>query len=128
MLDQHLWSTLHTVRAVMPGMVERGWGRVVGVSASATVTTPPKLTAYSVGKAAEETLLRTLAREVASDGVTVNVISARKIDTDHARETAPEPKNAPWTTPKEIAATMRFLCSDEAAAITGQRIAVDGRA
>jgi NAD(P)-dependent dehydrogenase (short-subunit alcohol dehydrogenase family) len=72
--------------------------------------------------------LRTLAREVAGDGITVNVIAVRKIDVDHEREANPSPKNAAWTTPEEIAATMRFLCSDDAAAITGARIALDGRA
>jgi len=128
MLGQHLWSTLHVVRAVVPGMVERGWGRVVAVSASIAVTTPPNLAAYSVAKAAEETFLRTVAREVAANGVTVNVLVGRKIDTDHERETAPTPKNAPWTTPEEVASAMLFLCADEAAAVTGARIALDGRA
>jgi NAD(P)-dependent dehydrogenase (short-subunit alcohol dehydrogenase family) len=127
MLDQHLWSTLNVSRAVVPGMVERGWGRVVAVTASTAVTTPPNLAAYSVAKSAEETLLRTLAREVSSDGVTVNVLVGRKIDTEHERETAPSPKNASWTTPEEIAAAMLFLCSDEAAAITGARIPMEGR-
>ncbi|HEX5013190.1 MAG TPA: SDR family oxidoreductase [Candidatus Limnocylindrales bacterium] len=127
MLDQHLWSTLNIARAVVPGMVERGWGRVVAVTASTAVTTPPKLAAYSVAKGAEETLLRTLAREVAGHGVTVNIVAVRKIDTERVRETAPEPKNAGWTTPEEVAATMRHLCADDAAAITGQRIALDGR-
>jgi NAD(P)-dependent dehydrogenase (short-subunit alcohol dehydrogenase family) len=127
MLDQHLWSTLNVTRVVVPGMVERGWGRVVAVTASTAVTTPPNLAAYSVAKAAEETLLRTLAREVSGDGVTVNVLVGRKIDTEHERETAPSPKNAPWTTPEEIAAAMLFLCSVEAAAITGARMPLDGR-
>jgi NAD(P)-dependent dehydrogenase (short-subunit alcohol dehydrogenase family) len=127
MLDQHLWSTLNVARAVVPGMVERGWGRVVAVTASTTVTTPPNIGAYSVAKAAEETLLRTLGREVAGSGVTVNVLAVRKIDTDNARETEPSPKNAAWTTPDELASAMLHLCSDEAAAITGARIALDGR-
>jgi NAD(P)-dependent dehydrogenase (short-subunit alcohol dehydrogenase family) len=46
---------------------------------------------------------------------------------DHERETAPSPKNAAWTTPEEIAATFLHLCSDEAAAINGARIPLDGR-
>jgi len=128
MLDQHVWSTLNVTRAVVPGMVERGWGRVVAVIASSVVTTPPRLAAYSVAKAAEETLLRTLAREVAGAGVTVNVIAVRKIDADRERERDASPKSAPWTTPAEIASTMRYLCSDEAAAVTGARIPLDGRA
>ena len=127
MLDQHLWSTLNVTSAVVPGMVERGWGRIVAVTASTAVTTPPNIGAYSVAKAAEETLLRTLGREVAGSGVTVNVLAVRKIDTDHARETEPSPKNAAWTTPEELAGAMLYLCSDEAGAITGARIAMDGR-
>ena len=127
MLDQHVWSTLNVARAAVPGMVERGWGRVIAVTASTAVTTPPNIGAYSVAKAAEETLLRTLGREVAGAGVTVNVLAVRKIDTDHERKRAPSPKNAAWTTPEELASAMLYLCSDEAAAITGARIAMDGR-
>jgi NAD(P)-dependent dehydrogenase (short-subunit alcohol dehydrogenase family) len=127
MLDQHLWSTLHVTRAIVPGMAERGWGRVIAVTAAPAATTPPNLGAYSVAKAAEETLLRTLAREVSGAGVTVNLLVGRKIDTEHARETDPSAKNAPWTTPEEMAAAMRFLCSDDAAAITGARMQLDGR-
>jgi len=41
MLDQHLWTTLHAVRAVLPGMVERGWGRILAVTSFTTVTTRP---------------------------------------------------------------------------------------
>jgi NAD(P)-dependent dehydrogenase (short-subunit alcohol dehydrogenase family) len=126
MLDQHVWTTLNIARAVVTGMIERRWGRIVAVTASSAVTTPPKLGAYSVAKAAEETLLRTLAREVSGNGVTVNLIGVRKIDTDHERVRELS-KNAAWTTPEEIASTMRYLCSDDAAAITGQRIALDGR-
>ncbi|HET9345403.1 MAG TPA: SDR family oxidoreductase [Candidatus Limnocylindrales bacterium] len=127
MLDQHVWSTLNVARAVVPGMVERGWGRIVAVTASTAVTTPPNIAAYSVAKAAEETLLRTLGREVAGAGVTVNVLAVRKIDSEHERQTAPSPKNAAWTTPEELASAMLYLCSDEAGAVTGARIAMDGR-
>ena len=52
----------------------------------------------------------------------------RRIDVDRERETAPSPKNAGWTTPDEIVAVMRFLCSDAAAAVNGQRIALGDRA
>jgi NAD(P)-dependent dehydrogenase (short-subunit alcohol dehydrogenase family) len=127
MLNQHLWSTLNVARAVVPGMLERGWGRIVAVTASTAVTTPTNIGAYSVAKAAEETLLRTLGRELAGAGVTVNVLAARKIDTEHERETAPSPKNSAWTTPEELASAMFYLCSDEAGAITGARVAMDGR-
>jgi NAD(P)-dependent dehydrogenase (short-subunit alcohol dehydrogenase family) len=60
--------------------------------------------------------------------VTVNMVAVRAIDVQHARERDPSPKNASWTTPEEVVATFRFLCSDEAAAINGARIPLDGRA
>jgi NAD(P)-dependent dehydrogenase (short-subunit alcohol dehydrogenase family) len=128
MLDRHLWTTLHVARAVVPGMVERGWGRIVAVSSSTTVSTPARAGIYATSKAAQETLLRVLAKEVASTGVTVNVAAARAIDTEHAREREPSPKNAAWTTPEEFVALFRYLCTDEAGTINGARIPVDGRA
>lgn len=127
MLDQHFWSTLHLARAVVPGMVGRGWGRIVAVTSSTTVSTPARAAIYAATKAAQETLLKVLAKEVGGSGVTVNVVAVRQIDADHAREREPSPKNAAWTTPDEIVATFRFLASDEAAPINGARIALDGR-
>jgi NAD(P)-dependent dehydrogenase (short-subunit alcohol dehydrogenase family) len=127
MLDQHLWTTLHAVQAVLPGMVERGWGRIVAVTTAVATTPVAKMAPYAVGKAAEETLLRVVAKEVAGTGVTVNLVSVKKIDAEHEREKAPSSKNASWTTPEEIAAVMRQLCSDDAAPVNGARIPLDGR-
>jgi NAD(P)-dependent dehydrogenase (short-subunit alcohol dehydrogenase family) len=127
MLDQHLWTTIHAVRAVLPGMVERGWGRIVAVSTPFAADPGAKGASYAIAKAAEETLLRSVAREVSSTGVTANLVVVKKIDADHARESEPSPKNAAWTTPEEIASTMRVLCSDAAAAINGARIPLHGR-
>jgi NAD(P)-dependent dehydrogenase (short-subunit alcohol dehydrogenase family) len=127
MLDQHLWTIFHVAQAVLPGMVERGWGRLVGVTVPFVATPNAKGAPYAIGKAAEETLLRTIARETADTGVTANLVVVKKIDADHAREQDPSPKNAAWTTPEEIAAAMRFLCTDEAAAINGARVPLDGR-
>ena len=128
MLDQHLWTTLFVTRAVVPGMVERGWGRVLAVTASNTATAPARTAIYTTTKTAQETLLRVLARETAGSGVTVNVVVAKTVDADHQRELDPNAKNAAWATPEEIVATFRFLASDEAAPITGARIPLDGRA
>ena len=72
-------------------------------------------------------ILKVLAKEVGGSGVTVNVVAVRQIDTEHAREGEPSPKNAAWTTPEEIVATFRYLASDAAAAINGARIPLDGR-
>ena len=127
MLDQHLWSTVHVVRAVVPGMTERGWGRILAVTSFTTVSTPAKAAIYATTKAAQETFLRTAAKEVSGSGVTVNTVAVRAIDAEHAREREPSPKNAAWTTPEEIVATFRYLCSDDAAGINGARIPMDGR-
>jgi NAD(P)-dependent dehydrogenase (short-subunit alcohol dehydrogenase family) len=126
MLDQHLWTTLNVVQAVVPGMIERGWGRVLAVSPPIVSEPPPKLAAYAIGKAAQEVLLRTLAREVAATGVTVNLVIVKAIDEQGLRTT--DPKKASWTGPDEIAATLRFLASDEAAAVNGARIPLNNRA
>lgn len=125
MLDQHLWTTFHVTQAVVPGMVERGWGRVIAVSAPVASEPPPKLAPYAIGKAAEEVLLRTLAREVSGTGVTVNLVIVKAIDEKGERAT--DPKKASWTGPDEIAAAFRFLASDEAAAVNGARIPLYGR-
>jgi NAD(P)-dependent dehydrogenase (short-subunit alcohol dehydrogenase family) len=128
LLDQHLWTTLHVTQAVVPGMIERGFGRVLAVSSPFATDVRTGGASYAIAKAAEEVLLRTLAREAAGTGVTANLVLVRTIDTRHERETEPSPRNASWTTPEEIAATLAFLASPAAAAINGVRIPLDGRA
>ena len=125
MVDQHLWTTFNVTQAVVPGMVERGWGRVLAVSAPLAAEPTAKMASYAVGKAAEEALLRALARETANSGVTVNLVIVKAIDLEGVRLT--DPKKSSWTTPDEIVATFRFLASDAAAAITGARIPLYGR-
>ncbi len=125
MLDQHLRTTLNVVQAVVPGMVTRGWGRVLAVTAPPAAEPAAKLAPYAIGKAAEEVLLRSLARETADTGVTANLVVVKAIDKDGQR--ASDPKKSSWTTPEEIAATLRFLASNQAAAITGARIPLFGR-
>jgi NAD(P)-dependent dehydrogenase (short-subunit alcohol dehydrogenase family) len=127
MHDQHVRTTHHVVAAAVPGMVARGWGRVLAVGTP--FATEPGATSggYAIAKAGQEVLLRMLAKEVAGTGVTVNMVLVKSIDAKHERETAPSTKNAAWTTPEEIAATFRYLASDDAAAINGARIPLFGR-
>ena len=127
MLDQHLWTTLHVAQAVVPGMVERGFGRVIAVSSPLAADPGPKGASYAVAKAAEEALVRSLAREVSGSGVTANLVLVRTLDPNHERETAPTAKNASWATPEEVAETMAFLASPAAAAVNGARIPLYGR-
>jgi NAD(P)-dependent dehydrogenase (short-subunit alcohol dehydrogenase family) len=122
MLSQHLWTTLNMARAVVPRMTAAGWGRIVAVSSPLASTPTKNVAPYVIGKAAEEALLGTLAREVAGTGTTVNMVLVRTIDVEHERDGAPSSKNASWTTPEEISATIRHLVSEHAAPINGAKI------
>jgi NAD(P)-dependent dehydrogenase (short-subunit alcohol dehydrogenase family) len=119
MFHQHLYGTLHMVQATVPAMIERGWGRVIAVSTPLATEPGPRGGGYVAAKAAQEALLRTLARDLAGSGVTANIILVRAIDAEHQRDTDPSPKNASWTTPEEIAEVMLFLASDAARTING---------
>ena len=126
MLDQHFWTTLHVTRALIPHLTAGGWGRIVAISSPVASDPTAKMAAYAVGKAAQEALLATLAREVAGTGTTANVLLVRTIDTGHARDTEPTPRNAAWTTPEEISAAIGYLLTDEARAVNGARIPLFG--
>jgi NAD(P)-dependent dehydrogenase (short-subunit alcohol dehydrogenase family) len=126
MLDQHLWTTLHALAAVVPGMIARGFGRIVAVSSPLAANPGPRGASYAMAKAAEEVLLRSLAREAAASGVTANVVSVRAIDDPAAR--SPSSVLAKGSTsPDEIADVLAFLASPAAATVNGQRIALEGR-
>lgn len=122
MLDQHLWSTLNVVRPLVPRMVAAGRGRIVAVSSPMAASPSAGLSAYGVAKAAQETLLAGLAREVSGTGVTVNVVRVRAIDTSGVREADPQGKGATMTTPAEISSAIRYLFSDAARVVNGERI------
>jgi NAD(P)-dependent dehydrogenase (short-subunit alcohol dehydrogenase family) len=126
MLDQHLWSTLNVVRPLVPRMVAAGRGRIVAVSSPMAASPSAGLSAYGVAKAAQETLLSGLAWEVSGTGVTVNVVRVRAIDTSGVREADPLGKGATMTTPAEISAAIRYLFSDAARVVNGERIGLFG--
>lgn len=128
MLDQHFWTTLHVTRALVPHLASGSWGRIVAISSPVASNPPAKMSAYAVGKAAQEALLSTLSREVAASGTTVNMLLVRTIDTEHARDADPTPKNASWTTPEEISAALAYLLSDEGGVVNGARIPLYGGA
>jgi NAD(P)-dependent dehydrogenase (short-subunit alcohol dehydrogenase family) len=126
MLDQHVWTTLHLVQAFVPELVKNGWGRIVVVSSPGVSKPPANAAPYIIGKSGEEALILSLAEELKYSGVTANILHIRTIDVKHERDTSPTPKNASWTTPEEIAATIDYLCSDEAGAVNGARLPLYG--
>jgi 3-oxoacyl-[acyl-carrier protein] reductase len=123
--------------AVLPGMRERGWGRIVNIGSSSTVEPIPSLTLSNANRLAAVGFLKTLSREVAGDGVTVNTIATGKFATDRlaenegsleqaeakARETVPA---ARLGLPEEFGDLVAFLASDRAAYINGLTVPIDG--
>ena len=123
MLDQHFWTSLNVVRELAPRMIDAGFGRIAAVSSPMAAAPAAGMSAYGVGKAAQETLLAALAQEVAGTGVTVNVVRVRAIDTDGG---ASGSEKAGATTPAEISAAIRYLFSDTARMVNGERIGLHG--
>jgi 3-oxoacyl-[acyl-carrier protein] reductase len=125
------------IEAVLPGMRERGWGRIVNVGSSSTIEAIPQLALSNAHRMATIGYFKTLAREVAGDGVTVNTVATGKIATDRiadisgSMEAAQEmaKRDVPagrLGTPEEYGDLVAFLCSERAAYVTGTTIPIDG--
>jgi 3-oxoacyl-[acyl-carrier protein] reductase len=125
------------IEGVVPGMRERGFGRIVSVSSSAVREPIPGLMLSNSHRAALVGALKTLARDVARHGVTVNSVLPGRIATDRlldmvgSREAAEEAARdavpaGRLGTPEEFAAVAAFLCSERAAYVTGTTVLVDG--
>jgi NAD(P)-dependent dehydrogenase (short-subunit alcohol dehydrogenase family) len=121
MLDQHVWTTWHLLRAFLPRLIAGGWGRVVVVSAPVATQPAAKSGPYAAAKAAEEALVLTAAQESKGRGVTTNVVVVRSIDEEHARK-----PGSSAATPEEIVAVMLYLCSEEGGMVTGARLPLLG--
>ena len=130
-LERNLSTAFFATRAVVPGMVQRGFGRVVMVS---SVTGPlvayPGDAAYAAAKAGLVGLTRALAVEVGGSGVTVNAVLPGWIATgsssDRERLMGRRTPVGRSGTPAEVAAAIGFLCSREASYVTGSVVVVDG--
>jgi NAD(P)-dependent dehydrogenase (short-subunit alcohol dehydrogenase family) len=126
MLQQHLWTTLHLAQAFIPGFLAQGWGRLVVISSPTAAFPLANSAPYSIAKAAQETLILSLAQELKGSGVTANALRVSTIDAEHARKHEPSPSNISWTTPEEIAEAILYLCSEDAGMINGARIPLFG--
>jgi len=126
MLDQHVWTTFNVAQSFLPHLLANGWGRIIAISTPFAVRPAANGAPYALAKAAQEALVLTLAQELKNTGVTANLLVVRTIDVNHDHERQPTPQNASWVTPEEMAATIEYLCSDEARRINGARIPLYG--
>ncbi|WP_433291064.1 SDR family oxidoreductase [Pseudonocardia sp. CA-142604] len=136
---------LRLVAGVLPGMRERGFGRIVAVGSSGVQQPIDGLVASNAARAALAGYLKTLAGEVAADGVTVNMVLPGRIDTDRVAVldravaersgTTPDQQRARaeatipagrYGTPEEFAAVVTFLASAAASYVTGEQVRCDG--
>jgi 3-oxoacyl-[acyl-carrier protein] reductase len=130
-------SPMTLLGLVVPAMRERGWGRVVGIASTSVREPIEVLTLSNAERSAALAAYKTVARAVAADGVTVNMLLTGQIATerlaelhgslDAAQERAEQSVPAGRLgRPEEMAAAAVFLCSERAAYITGAALAVDG--
>lgn len=136
-LAVNLTGTFDCCQAVLPDMVEEGWGRIVNISSSSIHGGAPKMACYVSAKSGVVGLTKVLALEFAQHGITVNTIPPGFIETPMLRESvgrgliSVEDQIAKTPVgrigqPEDIAAACAFLASEEASYITGQIIGVNG--
>ncbi len=137
-IDVNLNGVFHTIQAVLPDMVEAGWGRIVNISSSSTHSGVPYMSHYVAAKSAVNGLTKSLALEYGPAGITVNAVPPGFIDTPMLRgaekngflgdieENIARTPVRRMGKPEDIAAACAFLVSEEAGYITGQILGVNG--
>ncbi len=130
---------LRLTRAVLPGMIERGYGRIVNIGSDAGRVGSSLESVYSGAKGGVIAFTKTIAREAARRGVTANTVCPGPTDTEMLREVTGGDEGAKVIeamtravpmkrlgTPADVAAAVAFLCSEDAGYITGQTLSVSG--
>lgn len=133
-LEVNLTSSMLLCRSAIRAMMKARWGRIISISSIVGVTGNPGQTNYAASKAGMIGFSKSLAAEVASRGITVNVVAPGFIETPMTDELTDEQKqkllgNVPagrLGSPQEVAAAVSFLASEEAAYMTGATLHVNG--
>jgi 3-hydroxybutyrate dehydrogenase len=142
----NLSAAFHTIRLALPGMKAKGWGRIVNTASAHSLVASPNKSAYVAAKHGIAGLTKTVALEAATTGVTVNCISPGYVWTSLVENQIPDTMQArgltreqvmndvllaaqptkQFVTVDQVAALAVFLCRDEASAITGANLSMDG--
>ena len=144
-MDVNVNGVFHCTQLALENMLSAGWGRVVNIASVASLRGFPYVSGYCASKHAVLGITRAVALEVATQGITVNAICPGYVDTDIVREAIKEivsktgrteadaMKHFTESNPQgrligaaEVASTVIWLCSDGAASVTGQAVAIDG--
>ena len=142
----NLNAAFHAMRAVIPGMKARGWGRIISTASAHSLTASAFKSAYVAAKHGLTGLSKAVALEVATHGITVNCISPAYVWTPLVEAQIPDTMAArnmtreqvinevmlerqptkQFVTPEQVAASAVFLCSDAACQMTGSNLVIDG--
>ncbi len=129
-------SSMSLIQQAVPYMKEKGWGRIVTIGSVQEAKPHPDMLVYSATKAAQTNMVKSLALQLAANGITVNNVAPGVIYTDRNVEALSDPEYAKkvtasipvgfYGTPEDCAGIVSLLCSEESRYITGQNIFVDG--
>ena len=135
-LNCNFVSSLKLIQTAVPYMKEQKWGRIVTIGSVQETRPHPDMLIYSSSKSAQTAMVKSLALQLAKEGITVNNVAPGVIYTDRNVEALSDPEYAKivsdsipmgfYGEPKDCAGIVSLLCSDESRYITGQNIFVDG--
>jgi len=134
MLDFFVISPFLLTQAILPGMKEKKWGRIVNITSEVFACSNPNFSAYVAAKGGQTGWSQSMAKELAPFGITVNVVAPGWVPVErHANDPEEDKANylaqipaGRWGTPADIAHAVKFFAMEESSFITGQTLLVNG--